>query len=163
MPHVIIPLLVVGVLHSVSTAPVINSCFVCISVEDVDVAKPATHFDVVVPSTAITALCRITGSLWTRVGANALGAILQACIVIASRGTVSHTPENMARCCRNSVSPNLRFSLPIWCVVPKVVVGPLKEHPVKIIEGVLIAPNVGESRGMVGWVLVDIHHPTTAT
>ena len=163
MTHVIVPLLVVGILHSVATAPVINCCFVCISVEDVDVAKPSTHFDRAISSTAICALSSITGSLWTRVGANALGAILQACIVIASRGTVSHTPENMARCCRNSVSPNLRFSLPIWCVVPKVVVGPLKEHPVKIIEGVLEASNVGKVGGVVSRVLVEIHCPRSPT
>ena len=93
MTHVLIPLLVVGILDSGSTSPVINYCFVSVSVEDVDVSEPSTHFDRVISSTAICALFSITGSLWTRVGANALGAILQACIVIASRGTVSHTPR----------------------------------------------------------------------
>ena len=93
MPHVIIPLLVVSILHSVATAPVIDRCFVCISVEDVDVAKPTTHFDVVVPSTSIFALSSITGTLGTRVSANALGSILQARVVKTSRGAVSHTPE----------------------------------------------------------------------
>ena len=94
MPHVIIPLLVVSILHSVATAPIINRCFVCISVEDVYVAKPSTHFDRAISSTAICALSSITGSLWTRVGANALGTILQTSVVIATRSAVSHTPED---------------------------------------------------------------------
>ena len=98
--HILIPLLVVGVLHSVSTAPVINSCFVCISVEDVDVAKASAHFYGVISSTAIFALSCITGSLWTRVGANALGSILQASIIVAFRSTVSHTPESEKSWCR---------------------------------------------------------------
>ena len=45
MTHVIVPLLVVGVLRRVATAPVVNRGFVCVGVEDVDVTKPSTHFD----------------------------------------------------------------------------------------------------------------------
>ena len=45
MTHVIVPFLVVGVLSSVATAPVVNSGFVCVGVEDVDVTEPSTHFD----------------------------------------------------------------------------------------------------------------------
>ena len=45
MTHVVVPLLVVGVLSSVPTAPVVNCGFVCVGVEDVDVTKPPTHFD----------------------------------------------------------------------------------------------------------------------
>ena len=94
MTHVLIPLLVVGILDSVSTSPVINCCFVCIGVEDVDVPKPSTHFDRAISSTAISTLYGITGSLWTRVGTYALRAILKASIVIASCGTESHTPKS---------------------------------------------------------------------
>ena len=43
--HILIPLLVVGVLHGVPASPVINRGFVCIGVEDVDVAKASAHFD----------------------------------------------------------------------------------------------------------------------
>ena len=145
MPHVIIPLLVVSILHSVATAPVINRCFVCISVEDVDVAKPSAHFDRAISSTAICALSSITGSLWTRVGANALGAILQACIVIASRGTVSHTPRRTVPYRKSLKIHTKGVILPIRSVVPEVVVGPLKEHPVKIVERVLEASNIGKN------------------
>ena len=94
MTHVCIPLLIVGVLHCGPTAPVINRCLVCIGVEDVDVPKPSAHFDGVVSRATISALSSLTGSLGTRVGTDALGAILQTGVVEASRGTVSHTPEN---------------------------------------------------------------------
>jgi len=43
--HVVVPFLVVGVLSSVPTAPVVNRGFVCVGVEDVDVTKTSTHFD----------------------------------------------------------------------------------------------------------------------
>ena len=97
MTHVIVPLLVIGILDRVPTSPVINCCFVCIGVEDVDVPKSSAHFDRAVSSAAISTLFGITGSLWTRVGTYALRAILQACVVKASRGTVGHTPENKER------------------------------------------------------------------
>ena len=45
----------------------------------------------------------------------------------------------------------------------KVVVNAFEEHPIKIVEGVLEASNVGESRRVVGRVLVDVHHPTPTT
>ena len=97
MSHVIVPFLVVGILYCVATAPIINSCFVGISVENVDVTKSSAHFDRAVSRAAISTLSGITGSLWTRVGTYALRAILQACVVKASRGTVGHTPENKER------------------------------------------------------------------
>ena len=76
MTHVVVPFLVVGVLSSVPTAPVVNRGFVCVGVEDVDVTKTSTHFDRAVSGTSVIAPARITGSLWARIGANALGAIL---------------------------------------------------------------------------------------
>ena len=57
----------------------------------------------------------------------------------------------------------LGVSLPIWRVVPEIVVGPLKEHPVKIIESILEAPNVCKVGGVVGWVLVEVHCPRSTT
>ena len=51
------------------------------------------------------------------------------------------------------------MSLPIRRVVSEVVVGPLEEHPVKIIEGVLEASNISEVGGVVGRVLVEVHGP----
>ena len=105
----------------------------------------------------------ITGSLWTRVGANALGAILQASIVIVSRGAVRHTPEFKSRLLQKQKILHNLVSLPIGCVVPEVIVGPLKEHPVKIVEGVLEASNVGKVGGVVGGVLVEVHSPRSPT
>ena len=55
------------------------------------------------------------------------------------------------------------MSLPIRRVVSEVVVGPLKEHPVKIIEGVLEASNISEVGGVVGRVLVEVHGPRSPT
>ena len=51
------------------------------------------------------------------------------------------------------------ISLPFRCIVPEVVVRSLKEHPVKIVEGVLEAPDIGKVGGVVGGVLVDGHGP----
>ena len=56
-----------------------------------------------------------------------------------------------------------KVNLPSWCVVLEVVVRPLEEHPVEVVEGVLEAPDVSEPRRVVGWVLMDIHYPTSAT
>ena len=56
-----------------------------------------------------------------------------------------------------------KVDLPSWCVVLEVVVRPLEEHPVKVVEGVLETPDVGEPRRVVSWVLMNIHDPTTAT
>ena len=51
------------------------------------------------------------------------------------------------------------YSLPIWCVVPEIVVGSLKEHPVEIVEGVLEASKVSQLGRVVGGVLVEVHSP----
>ena len=165
MSHILVPLLVVGVLGSVPTAPVIDCCFVCIGVEDVDVPKPSTHFDCAVSSTSIIAPSSITGSLGARIGAYALWAVLQASVVIISRGAVCHTPEkNKWSVQKRKVEKDLIvISLPFRCIVPEVVVRSLKEHPVKIVEGVLEAPDIGKVGGVVGGVLVDGHGPWTAT
>ena len=53
----------------------------------------------------------------------------------------------------------IRISLPFRCVVPEIVVGSLKEYPVKIVEGVLEASNISEVGGVVGRVLVEVHGP----
>jgi len=139
MTHVIVPFLVVGVLHRFTAAKVINRCFVCFSVEDVDIPKPSAHFDRAVSSAAISALSSVAGSLWTRVGADTLGTILQASIIKVSGGAVGNTP--------------------IRRVVPEIVVGSLKEHPVEIVEGVLEASDVSELGRVVGGVLVEVHSP----
>lgn len=55
------------------------------------------------------------------------------------------------------------MSLPIRRVVSEVVVGPLEEHPVKIIEGVLEASNISQVGGVVGGVLVEVHCPGSPT
>ena len=72
MTHVIIPLMVVGVLQDVPAAPVINSCCVCISVENVDVPEPSAHVDRAVSCTSIHALRLIVVSLRSRVGTDTL-------------------------------------------------------------------------------------------
>ena len=98
----------------------------------------------------------------TRVGANTLGTILKAGIVVSPRGAVNHTPENKERFVHREKIKIHHFkvvSLPIRCVVPEVVVGPLKEHPVKIVERVLEASNIGKVGGVVGGVLVEVHSP----
>ena len=58
---------------------------------------------------------------------------------------------------------NVFGSLPIRRVVSEIVVSSLKEHPVKIIEGVLVAANVSQVAGVVGRVLVDVHSPRSTT
>ena len=45
----------------------------------------------------------------------------------------------------------------------KVVVSALKEHPVKIVEGVLEASDVSEFGRVVGGILVEVHSPGTST
>ena len=57
----------------------------------------------------------------------------------------------------------IRISLPFRRVVPEIVVGSLKEHPVKIVEGVLEASNVSKVCGVVGGVLVEVHGPWPTT
>ena len=57
----------------------------------------------------------------------------------------------------------IRISLPFRRIVSEVVVGSLKEHPVKIIEGVLEASNISEVGGVVGRVLVEVHGPRPPT
>ena len=37
-----------------------------------------------------------------------------------------------------------KINLPLWSVVLEVVVTPLKKHPVKVIEGVLEASDIGK-------------------
>ena len=49
--------------------------------------------------------------------------------------------------------------LPIRRIVPEIVVGSLKEHPVEIVEGVLVAANVSQVAGVVGRILVEVHCP----
>ena len=55
------------------------------------------------------------------------------------------------------------ISLPVRCVVPEIVVGSLKEHPVEIVEGVLETSNVSQFRRVVGGVLVEVHSPRSTT
>ena len=50
-------------------------------------------------------------------------------------------------------------SLPIRRIVPEIVVSSLKEHPVKIVEGVLVAANISQVAGVVGRILVEVHCP----
>ena len=94
MTHVLIPLFVINVLLCVSTAPLFNCCFVCISVKHVDVSEPSTHFDGVVASTTIVAMTLNAGVFWPRVSADTLGLILQASVVVTSGGAERHAPKN---------------------------------------------------------------------
>ena len=52
---------------------------------------------------------------------------------------------------------------PLRCVVPEIVKGSLNQQPVKIIIGVLVASDVSQVGGVIGWVLMDIHRPYTTT
>ena len=54
-------------------------------------------------------------------------------------------------------------SLPIWRVVSEVVEGSSFQYPVEVVEAVLEASEVGQSGGVVGGVLEDVHGPRTAT
>ena len=92
--HVSIPFLVIFVLGWVSTAPISNCCFVCISVKNIYVSKSSAHFDTVVTRTAIMTLLCLAVSLRSSVCAYALWAILHTSIVISAIGTNFYTPEN---------------------------------------------------------------------
>ena len=94
MTHVVVPFLVIQVLHSVSTTPIIDGCLVCISMKDVDVSEPSAHFDRVVTRATISAMPLAALSVWASVGTYTLGPILQASIVKTSIGAEVDTPEN---------------------------------------------------------------------
>ena len=53
----------------------------------------------------------------------------------------------------------IRISLPFRRIVPEIVIGSFKEHPVKIVKGVLEASNIRKVCGVVGGVLVEVHGP----
>ena len=147
MAHVFKPPLVVGVLCSASTSKVINSCLVCICVEDVDVPQPSAHVNRAISCASICALRLVAVSLWARVGADTLGAVLQTCIIVTSRCAVSHTPIMIFSypfIIFNQKDPKTKY-LPLRSVVLEIVVGAFKEHPIQIIEGILEASDVGES------------------
>ena len=145
MPHIIKPLLVVGVLRRASTSKIINCSLVCIGVEYVDVPKPSTHVDGAVSCTSICALRLIAVSLGSGVGTYTLRAVLKACVIVTSRRTVSHAPKIFSVKPPNKLNTFPFLNLTLRSVVLEVVVSALKEHPVQIVEGVLEATDVGES------------------
>ena len=51
------------------------------------------------------------------------------------------------------------LSLPVWGVIPEVVESSPFQQPVEVIKGVPEAPEVGQSRGMIGGILEHVHHP----
>ena len=184
MPHIIKPLLVVGVLRGASTSKVINRRLVCFSVEDVDVSKPSAHFDRVVACTTISASPFLAVFLWSRVCANALWPVLCASIVVIPICADFDTPENETNLLKQDYKsidklnylfqfaypqfkryimlPSILYS-PLWCVVPEVVEFPLDEQSVQVIKAVWEASNVCQVGCVVGRVLMDIHCPVTST
>ena len=83
------PLLVVDVV-----ALVLGVRLVLQRAEDVDVPQPSAHPDVGVPGALVVALLLLTGAGGAVVGAQALGAVLDAGKVVAGVGTEFHAPVN---------------------------------------------------------------------
>ena len=83
------PLLVVDVV-----ALVLGVRLVLQRAEDVDVSQSATHPDVGVPGTLEVALVLLASAGGARVGAEALGAVLDAGKVVPGVGAEFHAPES---------------------------------------------------------------------
>ena len=67
----------------------------------------------------------------------------------------------------NSILPNewhyCAIHLPLRCVIPEIVVGSLKEHPVEAVKGISETANISQIGRVVSRVLMDIHNPTSST
>ena len=106
------PFLEIFVLCQISTAPIINCSAVRISVEDIDVSKPSTHFDAVVTCTTISTSPFLAVSLWPSVCANALGPILHAGIVVTPISADFDTPKNQTKLVRGD--PKLSHKIYVY-------------------------------------------------
>ena len=86
---VLVPLLVVDVVALVSGVRLVLQ-----GAEDVDVAEPAAHPHGAVPGALEAAFVLLAGSGRSRVGAQALTAVLDPGKVVPAVGAEFHTPEN---------------------------------------------------------------------
>ena len=84
MPHIIKPLLVVGILRGITATPVVLCCFESISVKDINMPETSTPCDGTVSCTFVGALFLVSNPFWRRVSAYTLGAVLETSILVAS-------------------------------------------------------------------------------